>query len=624
MCGIAGIFQFRKGNNHHDALHRMIHCQAHRGPDGQGAYEEPSDGIYLGHLRLSIIDLSAQASQPMKDADDRYMLIFNGEIYNYQEIRSGISDYPFKTQSDSEVILASYRKWGKDCVKYFNGIFGLAIWDKKEKSLFISRDQLGIKPVYFALDPDKIVFASEIRALLSSGLLPKKINQSALYDYLTYQSTLGSDTLIENIIRLEPGHSLFIKNGKMEKFQYWDLLAERKFEFENQESVQRQVKEKVLGAVRRQMVSDVPIAAFLSGGIDSSIMVACMALQSDQPVNTFTLAFDEQQYDESEHAEVIAKKYKTNHHKINLASNDILEQIPNIIYQMDNPSGDGINSYIVSAAIRNAGMKVAISGLGGDELFAGYGYAKMYKRVIDQNGMWSFSKPLRHLGARILSKAKSSSKQKFSQILKTDHPSLHTLYPVFRAVFSKPEINKILQDRGTGGLFIKYLASHESDLSRLPGLSRFSAGDILGYTEGVLLKDSDQMSMANSIELRVPFFDIDLVEYVMAIPDTYKNPVTPKKLLVDAMDQMIPESIWNRKKMGFTLPWNTWLRGELHTYCKNALNDLADRGLMNGSVIRDYLARFEKNDSSVSWSRIWTLVVLEKWMQQHLDVPAYA
>jgi len=625
MCGIAGIFS-RKHNDipYESHLVKMTNAVAHRGPDHDGYFSNQEDGIYLGHRRLSIIDLSEEASQPMWDFEHRYALSYNGEIYNYRELRKKINNYPYSTQSDSEVILAAYRLWGPEAVIHFNGIFALAIWDNHEKTLFVARDQLGVKPVYYYCSDEILIFASEIRSVLSSGLIQPVLNKAALAEYLTYQSNLRSRTLIENINRLEAGTYLMIDKKGLRKFNYWNIFKWHDFEYTDEKSVKDNVREKLFTAVQRQMVADVPISAFLSGGIDSSILVAAMALQSEQPINTYTITFNEKKFDESEQASLVAKRYKTNHHEVLTKVDDIVSRIPGIVSKMDNPSGDGINSYIVSEAIKNAGIKVAISGLGGDELFAGYGYASMYKKIVDQNGLWSHTSMIRNTLSGLVPKHKSGRWKKIGDLLRINYPALHSLYPVLRSVYSIDEISRLIKYSNSGEKsFGDELLLAENALKKFPTLSQFGIGDLFGYTEGVLLKDSDQMSMANTIELRVPFLDVELVEYVLGIPDRYKNPENHKKLLVDSMQNLIPDEVWNKKKMGFVLPWEIWMKKELRTFCDQCIQSISGRGIFKTEILLDYWQRFLKGDKSVIWTKMWTIIALECWIKNVIDDKPY-
>jgi asparagine synthase (glutamine-hydrolysing) len=621
MCGIAGIFRFEhNGANYHSAIGKMSTALAHRGPDGDGIYTQEEDGIYLGHRRLSIIDLSAKASQPMWDHTQRYLLIFNGEIYNYQEIKNQIRDYPFQTHSDSEVILAAYALWGPDCVKQFNGIFTLAIWDTIEKKLFVARDQLGIKPLYYFTDQRMFMFASELRGLLASGLIEKNLNPQALSSYLRYQSTVGKETLFRKVYKLKAGTYLLIQQKSVSQHTYWKVTDKKDLIIGNEKQIRDQVREQVFTAVHRQMISDVPIGAFLSGGIDSSIIVACMAQSSEQSINTFTVTFAEEEFNESQYARLMADRYRTNHQEILVQPSKLVERIPDIVRTMDNPSGDGINSYIVSEAIKHAGLKVALSGLGGDELFAGYKYFKTYKQLAGVSGWWSISKPVRQIMAAGISLSGSNASGKLEELLLVSEPTLSQVYPILRSVFQDNEIRELQGiDHVEHSSFEEQLNTLEKTIASFPHLSQFSIGDMLGYTEGVLLKDSDQMSMANSIELRVPFFDVDLVEYALSIPDQLKNPVTPKKILVDSFADVLPKEIWNRKKMGFTFPWALWMRNELQSFCDTALHRLNERNIFQPGIVDNWWKRFMQGDPRATWARIWTLVVLESWIEEVLD-----
>jgi asparagine synthase (glutamine-hydrolysing) len=598
----------------------MTHAMVHRGPDGDGYFSNPDDGIYFGHRRLAIIDLSSKADQPMWDFSRRYVLIFNGEIYNYKEIREEITGYPFTTQSDAEVILASYIKWGKNCVKKFNGIFSLAIWDTQDKVLFVTRDQIGIKPLYFYRDDEKFIFASEIRGLLASGLIPPALNKKVIPEYLTYQSTLRQHTLLENIYRLEPGYTLCLQRNTIIKEQYWNMLNAEPYRSASAQETKRLIRTRLQEAVHRQMVSDVPIGAFLSGGIDSSAIVSCMAHHSTEPINTFTVTFSEKEFNEASYARKIAQRYNTRHHEVHVQANEVVERIPSILRQMDNPSGDGINTYIVSEAIRNAGLKVVLSGLGGDELFAGYPYFRWYKRIRTHAGLWRHTEPVRQLMSKWNRKVKTSANQKLAEVLDISTADLPHLYPSMRAVYGGAELKRLgCHYPSSNGSYQHELERLNTRLEKFPYLSQFSIGEMLGYTEGVLLKDSDQMSMIHSIELRVPFFDVELVEMALNIPDEFKNPVTPKILLVSSIQDWIPEEVWNRKKMGFTFPWELWLRHELKSFCDEAIHALSQRDLFQTKVIKDYWSRFLKGDRSVSWMRIWLLVVLEKWIENTIE-----
>ena len=621
MCGITGIFSFKPSDTDFAPhLGRMTKAVAHRGPDAEGTFCDRQKGIYFGHKRLSIIDLSTRASQPMWDYQKRYALVYNGEIYNYRELKSQIDDYPFSTSSDSEVILASYRKWGPDCVTKFNGIFALAIWDDLEETLFVVRDHIGVKPLYYFMNDDMFVFSSELRSLLDSGLIRRELDRKALSDYFMYQSTMRGTTLVRNVVKLDPGMYLLLGKNSKKSVRYWDITRQHEFGFKSESEIHSEVRQRLMTAVRRQMVSDVPVGAFLSGGIDSGILVAAMSLQSKQPINTYTLTFKEKSFDESYYAKLLAKQYHTHHHEVHVSAEEILSHIPEILDNMDNPSGDGINSYLVSKAIKDAGLKVAITGLGGDELFAGYGFARTYKKILSQNGLWSKTQSLRSVVSRFLADSRNVKFKKASELLRIRKPALYNVYPVLRSIYFPDTASALAHDEsGNIHELEKEMKELESRLSAFPFLSQFGIGDMLGYTEGVLLKDCDQMSMANSIELRVPYFDVDLVEYVLAIPDQFKDPVQPKRLLINSTKGLIPEEIWNKKKMGFTLPWDIWLRGELKGFCGDAIDSMKRRELLDNGILTDHWQNYLKGKHAISWVHIWMVVALEHWLQNVID-----
>jgi asparagine synthase (glutamine-hydrolysing) len=366
MCGINGIY-FQKQNsfNSTEAISKMNQTISHRGPDDQGVFSE--DNVTLGQTRLSIIDLSSAGHQPMTCNDERFTIVFNGEIYNFKEIRLELQrvkqgqhykPYAFKTQTDTEVILAAYSRWGKDCVSKFNGMFAFAIWDNVEKSLFIVRDRLGIKPLYCHIDQQgNVVFSSEIRALLASGLVKRKISVNGVADYLQYQTVHAPDTIVENVKMLMPGHSITLKRGEEPTTEcYWNMnsfIQQGKVN-KSYEEVTKDVKQLLLNAVERRLIADVPFGAFLSGGIDSSAVVALMSKVSTDKVQTFSIVFDESEFSEAVYSRMVAQKYNTHHHEIRLTPGDFMNELPHALDAMDHPSGDGPNTYVVSKATKQA------------------------------------------------------------------------------------------------------------------------------------------------------------------------------------------------------------------------------------------------------------------------------
>ena len=616
MCGIAGILNINTTTRQQAAISSMTDRIAHRGPDAEGTYVD--DQIALGHRRLSIIDLSESANQPMWDVTGRYLLVYNGEIYNYKEIIPQLKNYPFRTHSDSEVILASYTTWGIHCLDRLNGMFALAIWDTKEKLLFIARDRLGKKPFYYYSTPEHFIFSSEVRSLLASGLVPRQLEESYLSEYFLYQASMNEHTLVRGVKRLQAGHYAIIKDGRMMEFPYWgyegiissgDTYAEAK----------NNVKNLFLDAVRLRMVSDVPVGAFLSGGIDSSLIVACMAEQSASPINTFTVSFDEKEYDESVYAQEIANLYKTNHHRILIKPEEFLYSMEDILGSMDMPSGDGPNTFLVAKHTRENDIKVALSGLGGDELFAGYNKFLMYDRLMKNKWLLHTSPAfLRNtLSDLIIASGMNATVKKLANLYGLKKWDLATLYPMLRRAYSHEQIKSILTKPIWHDSVEEKLTAILPTISWMGHLSQGTIGEMETYTRDVLLRDTDQMSMAHALEVRVPFFDYRLVEYVLSLPDTIKFPHTPKQLLVEAMAPRLPVSISQRPKMGFTLPMAHWLKNELASMTQSKMTYLADRKEFNGAQVLKKWHNFKSGDKHITWPQIWQLVVIADWLQRN-------
>ncbi|HRO44565.1 asparagine synthase (glutamine-hydrolyzing) [Agriterribacter sp.] len=618
MCGITGILHFNQQQAQEEVIRRITNAVSHRGPDAEGFFIE--NEIALGHRRLSIIDLSAAANQPFTDYSGRYVVVFNGEMYNYREVRGQINDYPFQTSSDTETLLAAYAKWGTNCLQYFKGMFAFAVWDKQQKELCLVRDRMGVKPLYYFIDEKKIIFASEIRAILASGYVQKRVDQKALYEYLSYQSVSYPLTMIEGIQQLEAGSYIKIKQGKAETVKYWNVCdAPKQTAYTNAATIQQNIKQLLGQSVQRRLVSDVPVGAFLSGGIDSSIVVGLMSEVAKVKPSTFNISFSEKEFDESEYAELIARKFNTNHTKIRLSPHSMLDDLEQALTAMDTPSGDGVNSYVVSKAIKNAGIKVALSGVGGDELFAGYPIFSQFQKLHAKSAWWKYSALIRKLGAASLFPGKFSNKKyRLQQLLRTPLPDIEHMYPVLRQMLS-PQLAKHLTTLpvNDGTALQGYLFKYKEQLHQLPVLSQVSVAEYMGYTQHTLLKDTDQMSMSVALEVREPFFDTDLVEYVLGIPDRFKQPVYPKSLLVESVKPLLPDEIVFRKKQGFVFPWNIWMKNELRSFCTGYITRLCERSFINSSALQQYWKRFLSNDPSIRWMDIWLFVVLEYWLEKN-------
>lgn len=625
MCGIAGIAGKHTGQ--HDmaaAIRAMTQSISHRGPDAEGTWHD-GDAVHLGHRRLSIIDLSDAGNQPFLSGDGRYVIVYNGELYNYKELKLELQrvefgrqslPYIFKTNTDTEVILAAYIRWGKDCLQKFNGMYAFAIWDKVEQKLFVVRDRLGIKPLYYAFINGQFIFASEIRALLSSGLVERKADHNAVAEYLQYQTVHAPNTIIRHVKMLMPGHFMEFADGKLSASVYWDVNHYAK---EQDHLTYKQTCDHINGlltaAVERRLVADVPFGAFLSGGIDSSAVVGLMSKVSAEQVQTFNVSFDESEFSEATYAQLIAKKFKTRHHEIRLTPGDFLKQLPEALNAMDHPSGDGPNSYIVSKATKQAGITMALSGLGGDELFAGYDIFKRFADLENKSWLNVFPRLARLAGGNVLSARKKSIQgDKTAEILGLSHISGASAYPVNRKLFNPKQYQSLVKSDVNDSDFIgNVIRKINTDKAHV--LSRCSLYEIQTYMQNVLLRDTDQMSMAVALEVRVPFLDYRLAEYVLGVKDEYKYPHTAKKLLTDSLGDLLPPEIINRPKMGFSLPWKEWLRQDLRSFCEASLKELSQHGFVNAATVDSLWQRFLSNDPRITWSRVWHLVVLNHWMK---------
>lgn len=619
MCGITAIFKHSPLPDS-QALIRQMTCDVqHRGPDADGFYTD--EHVDLGHRRLSIIDLSELGRQPMWDASGRYGLVYNGEIYNYRELKAELPDYPFRSGSDTEVILAGFAAWGADLFARLNGIFAFALYDKQEGRMYVVRDRLGIKPLYYTCTPEFCMIASEQRSFLHSGRINLKISRAAIADFLYDGAVCGEQRCCENVYQLPAGYYMVLEKGKQPDLKPYYLFFEHIRPVRNiaRPDAEREVRRLLRQAVERQLVSDVPLGAFLSGGIDSSAIVAMMSEVSMEKPLTFTVGFNEQQYDESGYAKIIADKFKTRHTVLKLVPDDFLHELPNMVDALDTPTLDGINTYVVSKLTRKEGVTVALSGLGGDELFAGYETFRRF-HAWKHHFFWKLPAPVRSLiGTPLEYLGRSTRMRRLGELINVPTFDIDHVYPLFRGIFDKRTIRKMLGHEPAQNPVFGYLHQHLDAIRQLPLLSQYSVAEMTGYTMHMLLKDTDQMSMASGLEVRVPFFDNDLVNYVLSLPDEVKYPHTPKALLVNALGDLLPPEIVNRPKMGFTLPWEKWLRGELYSFCDDRLKALCERGLLDPTYVRWMWTKFNQHSNQILASHIWMLVVLEHWLQRNID-----
>jgi asparagine synthase (glutamine-hydrolysing) len=619
MCGISGIIGSRSVDELSSLIRKVNNALAHRGPDADAFWVE--GGIALGHRRLSILDLSTAANQPFQDASGRYVMVFNGEVYNYNELKSQLPEYPFRTTSDTEAVIAAYAKWGPESLHLLKGMFSIVIWDRQKRSLFMARDRFGVKPLYYYKDDGQLLFASEVRALLASGLVPRKIDIPALADYLKYQSFVAPSTPVKEVYQLPAGRYMIWKDGKTEEKVYWDLTTRKKnIGSMDLPVVHKTIRDLLYRSVERRLVSDVPLGAFLSGGIDSSAVVGIMSQIRGVSTNAFTIAFDEGEYNELPYAQLVAKKFGVHHDTVLLRATDFLDSLPAALDALDIPSGDGVNTYVVSGAIKRNGMTVALSGIGGDELFAGYPIFRQFQRLRKWRGIFDHTKGVRRLAAGFVD-AGGQQSGRLKYLLNISRADISHIYPFFRQIQNPYSIDRLavkgLFDERAGQTLDAQLKELQQNIGRFDDFSQVSIADYLGYTQSVLLKDSDQMGMAASLEIREPFFDHELVEYVLNVPDNIKDPVYPKKLLVESLEGLLPDEVVFRKKQGFVIPYDIWLRGDLRVFSTERIRRLAGRGIFREKALLNYWDNYLQGKHNIRWADVWVFIVLEHWLEKN-------
>ena len=617
MCGINGVYNHQSLKDVENKVKQMNSLTKHRGPDFNDVYLDST--VCLGHNRLAIIDLDSKSNQPFISNDENLVLAYNGEIYNFLELKKQLSkSYKFKTESDTEIIIAAYHLWGINMVAKFNGMFSFALWDKKNEQFFLCRDRLGIKPLYYSEYQESIIFSSSIKAINQYYLNKTSINKDDFVDFLRFGTVHSPNTFLNEIKSLERASYLIASNEETKIVEYWNLFSGSSLI--NKEEPKIKIKKLLLDSVEKRMMSDVPFGVFLSGGIDSSILVAAASKVSTKNINTFSIVFKEKSFDERKYSRIMASNYKTNHFELELTPEDILHQIEEPFKFMDHPSVDGINTYFISKQVHKKGYKMAISGAGADELFSGYPVFKNSVELSNKKWLFSFPPQIRKLASKLLYLYKPNlQSEKIGEILNLKLLELSNFYPIFRKIFSDSSIMNLSNQSFRLKSPYSFLWA-ENELSfkkrghKTSFLNKVSSLEIETYLQNVLLRDADQMGMANSLEIRVPFLDHNFVEYVLSLSDKFKYPEYPKKLLVDSTKGWIPNEIINRKKMGFVFPWEKWMRNELKTFCEESINSLEYISFFEMNHVNTLWVNFLKNKSQVHWLQIWSLVVLGKWI----------
>ena len=614
MCGIAGIKS--KLENRDIALRKMLESMRLRGPDSEGEYYD--NEVAFGHRRLKIIDLSAQGDQPIVNEGSNTWIVTNGEIYNFRELRSQLEGlgHRFRSQTDSEVILHGYEQWGIACLDELRGMFAFCIWDKLNKKLFLARDRLGIKPLYYYFKDDLFVFASSVRAILATRLVPKRLALAGLATYLDCGGLKEPLTIIQGIYSLLPGQYITLTEEGFKITQYWEPKALSKaMVYSRPEEIRERINGLLKESVKLHLASDVPLGIFLSGGIDSSSLLTFMA-KMVTGIKSVSLVFKEQDLSEARYSRMMAERYNTQHQEINIEQDFLLKNINTVITSMDEPTFNGINTYFVSWVAKEAGLKVALSGLGGDEVFCGYSTFKRIARLIWFCRFWNMTPGVStRISAAILKSIIPAipQKEKILELIKNGS-SLRHPYFWLRRLFSEEQSRHLLK------VFPFFPEDKTAGIEDLDIINQVSYLEICNYMRDILLRDTDCMSMAHSLEVRVPFLDHKLIEFMFSIPGELKmDSRLNKPLLINSLDEPLPEVIIRRKKMGFTLPFEHWLGQDLKPEIEDTLSEkdaVLDEFINQESVLgiwREFLK------GHITWQRPWAIYVLKKWVKIYLQ-----
>lgn len=644
MCGICGKINIEGKEIRRELIIRMNSVLTHRGPDDEGIYiNNPSPGashhlvsVGLGHKRLSIIDLSEAGRQPMSNEDKTIQMVFNGEIYNFKNLRKELEQngHHFTSQTDCEVIIHLYEKEGIESIKKLNGMFAFALWDSKNQALFLCRDRLGIKPLFYSWDGKSLCFASEIKSILCNPEVSKKIDWNALNLYLTLNYIPAPYTIFKKIKKLEPGCYILVRKEGLEIKQYWDIGKGTEY-YENKEKTFETYKKNLYDlledSVRIRLIADVPLGAFLSGGIDSSIIVGLMSRVSNSPINTYSIGYkDIPLFDETEYAREVAKLNDTHHHEIILSAKDVLDTIPEVLNSLDEPFADSsaIPQYIVSRETKKH-VKVALSGDGGDELFAGY---RMYSGEYWYSRYKLFPRVLRTKLIEPLLTSLPDSRDKYllehirriKKFVTGAKDRFEDRLFAWNEIFSeelrekiinkkKIESDKINPDLGKE-MLLKRLSSFDRD-----NINRMLYMDLKISLPNDMLSKVDGMSMRNSLEVRVPFLDHRLVEYVFQIHGNLKlKGKKGKYILLETFKNILPPRLLNKPKWGFEIPISKWLKSELRFLINEYLSKkkIEAQGIFNFKPIEKLIDDLFRNRSDTSW-HLWNLIVFQAWYSRH-------
>lgn len=627
MCGIAGFIDKDKNapnESREILLDKMCKVITHRGPDEQGTNVDGRAA--LGMRRLSIIDLKS-GQQPIFSQDGSKFIVFNGEIYNFRELKKELESlgYKFKTNSDTETIIHAFDEYGTDCVNKLRGMFAFAIWDKRDESLFIARDRVGKKPLFYSLLPNgNFVFGSELKSLLTHGEISKEIDYSALDAYLTFSYVPEEFCIFKDVNKLQPGHFLIFKDGKIKTRQFWDFKYKEITQIKSEEEYVEELREKIKDAVKVRLISEVPLGAFLSGGVDSSAVVGMMSQILDKPVKTFSIGFNEDSFNELKYARIAAKHFNTEHHEF-VVTPDLVETIDELVWHFDEPFADSsaLPTYMVSKMARDY-VTVVLSGDGGDELFAGY-----TRYLIDKkrSGLGNLPKTLRTKLMQPLSEALPHGTRGKNFLYNTSLDSIER-YIDSISHFGKLKKKELFTEKfkaklnGKSALGDAVYQKIANSISTGDPIDNLLYLDSKTYLPGDILTKVDRMSMATSLEARVPLLDQDLIDYVtQEIPTSFKlkGDVT-KYIFKKSLEGMVPKEILYREKQGFGVPIGDWINLQLREKIHDTLADkkTLERGYFDPKYIKLLLKEHSSKRRDHSHS-LWILWMLELWHRRFLD-----
>jgi asparagine synthase (glutamine-hydrolysing) len=622
MCGISGFYSFSKKFSAEE-LHAMTDELAHRGPDASGYFSD--EVCSLGHRRLSIIDLSSNANQPMHSADGRYVMVYNGEVYNYHEIAAEMRQRfktEFSTSSDSEVLLEAYAQYGPEFLQKLNGMFALAIYDKVKQEIFICRDRIGIKPVYYFWDGENFAFASELKSLTKLSFIPKELDRNAIYHFLHLGFISAPQSIYHAIKKLEAGSWMKISRGNLETTKYWDINSHVSDKvISNEKEAIVKLSDLLMSSVQYQLKSDVPFGVFLSGGIDSSLVTANAVNLSGVKVNTFSIGFKENRYNESFYAKAVAKHLGTNHHEFIVSYDDAIGLIDNIFDAYSEPFADSssIPTMLVSKLARKH-VTVTLSGEGGDELFLGYGAYQWARRLNNP-----FIRPFRRQAGKLIGSAggKYQRYERYFNYPSEDLQYSHTLSQELY-YFSHDEINHLVSDDFKKAErwnniepFSRFGVEIEHLKRPVNAMEKQAIFDLHFYLQADLLTKVDRASMRYSLETRVPYLDHRIIEFSLNLsPELkYKNDTT-KYILKEILYQYVPQKFFERPKQGFAIPLEEWLKKELKFLVDDFLSEEVIRkyDLVDYNYVKELKADFLSGRRSFLYNRLWILIILHKWL----------